>query len=54
MRGRFSSPVMPGDQLDVKIWVEQGGADNGNHTAYFQTLVGDQVVLDNGYLEFSD
>ncbi len=43
---RFSSPVMPGDQLDVKIWNEGDGA-------IFQTCVGDTVVIDNGGFGFS-
>jgi acyl dehydratase len=43
MEGRFSTPVMPGDTLDVLIWEE------GDH-AIFQTKVGDSVVLDSGRL----
>jgi acyl dehydratase len=46
MEGRFSTPVMPGDMLDVHIWVE------GDH-AVFQTRVGDTVVLDSGRLDVS-
>ena len=42
MHGRFSSPVLPGETLDVHIWDEGGG------TARFQTRVGDRVVLDAG------
>ena len=45
IEGRFSSPVMPGDPLDVKIWVE------GNE-ALFQTWVGDNTVIDSGKLVF--
>lgn len=45
IEGRFSHPVMPGDVLDVKIWVE------GNE-AIFQTWVGDNVVIDSGRLVF--
>jgi acyl dehydratase len=45
MEGRFSTPVMPGDQLDVKIWVD------GNEAIY-QTCVGDSVVFDSGKLTF--
>ncbi len=41
MEGRFSTPVMPGDQLDVHIWREEDGVA-------FQTRVGDSVVLDAG------
>jgi len=45
MEGRFSTPVMPGDRLDVKVWVD------GNEAIY-QTCVGDSVVLDAGKLTF--
>ncbi len=45
IEGRFSSPVMPGDTLDVKIWVD------GNE-ALFQTWVGDNPVIDSGKLVF--
>ncbi|MGI9602853.1 MAG: MaoC/PaaZ C-terminal domain-containing protein [Acidimicrobiales bacterium] len=47
MDARFSTPVMPGDQLDVKIW------DNGDGTAVFQTCVGDNVVINNGGLSYA-
>jgi acyl dehydratase len=41
MSGRFASPVMPGDTLDIKVWVD-------GDTATFQTFVGDRCVLDGG------
>ncbi len=44
MNGRFSSPVLPGETLDVHIWEENDGP------ARFQTRVGDRVVLDAGTL----
>jgi acyl dehydratase len=43
---RFSSPVFPGETLDVKIWVD------GNR-AQFQTFVGDRCVIDGGQMTFS-
>jgi acyl dehydratase len=43
MDGRFSSPVLPGEQLDVHIW------EAGDH-ALFRTMVGDRVVIDGGRL----
>jgi acyl dehydratase len=46
IEGRFSQPVMPGDTLDVKIWVD------GNEAIY-QTWVDDHVVLDSGKLTFT-
>jgi len=41
MSGRFRSPVIPGEQLDVHLW------DHGD-TVMFQTRVGDRVVFDAG------
>lgn len=46
MDGRFSSPVIPGETLDVHVWVQ--GKD-----AFFQTYVKDRIVLDNGHMTFS-
>jgi acyl dehydratase len=45
IEGRFSSPVLPGDRLDVKIWLQ-------GDEALFQTWVGDSVVIDSGRLVF--
>ena len=43
MEGRFSSPVLPGEKLTVKVW------DEGDGHAIFQTLGDDgRVVIDNG------
>jgi len=41
MGGRFKSPVMPGERLDVHMW------NDGDRTL-FQTRVGDRVVFDSG------
>ncbi|MFQ5558103.1 MAG: MaoC family dehydratase, partial [Acidimicrobiales bacterium] len=41
MGGRFKSPVVPGERLDVHMWID------GSTTA-FQTRVGDRVVFDAG------
>jgi acyl dehydratase len=47
MAGRFSSPVMPGEALTVKMWVD-------GDQAVFQTVGSDgRVVLDAGLCEFS-
>lgn len=46
MEGRFSTPVYPGDRLDVHIWVD-------GKEAVFQTRVADAVVLDAGKVEFA-
>jgi acyl dehydratase len=46
MEGRFASPVIPGQQLDVSIWVDDGHA-------FFVTKVGDTVVLDSGRMTFT-
>jgi acyl dehydratase len=47
VEGRFSSPVMPGDALTVRIWRTDAGA------AVFTTSVGDRVVIDQGLVKFS-
>lgn len=41
MGGRFKSPVMPGETLDVHMW-------NEGEQTLFQTRVGDRVVFDAG------
>ena len=47
MDGRFSSPVLPGEALTVKMWVDGG-------EAIFQTTGDDgRVVLDAGKCEFT-
>jgi acyl dehydratase len=46
MNGRFASPVIPGETLDVRIWVDGG-------RAVFQTFVGDRCVLDGGQFTFA-
>jgi hypothetical protein len=45
MEGRFATPVLPGQQLDVSIWIEDGHA-------LFVTKVGNTVVLDSGRMTF--
>lgn len=48
MDGRFTSPVMPGEALTVKVW------NDGDDKAIFQTSGGDgRVVLDNGGVNYS-
>ena len=48
MEGRFSSPVFPGDELTVLMWL------TGDGEAIFQTRrPGDVVVLDNGLCRFT-
>lgn len=48
MEGRFSSPVMPGEALTVKVW------NNGDGAATFQTTGDDgRVVIDNGGVSYS-
>lgn len=47
MDARFSSPVMPGEELTVKAWKQ------GDGTAIFQTCGQDgRVVIDNGLVTF--
>jgi acyl dehydratase len=48
MDGRFSSPVLPGEALTVKVWNE------GEGKAIFQTAGDDgRVVIDNGGASYS-
>lgn len=42
IEGRFSSPVLPGDALTVKMWTVASGE------TVFTTSVGDRVVIDQG------
>ncbi|MFM2078276.1 MAG: hypothetical protein RJA49_2166, partial [Actinomycetota bacterium] len=46
VEGRFSSPVMPGDALTVRMW------RTGDSVAVFTTSVGDRVVIDQGLVRF--
>lgn len=45
MEARFTRPVLPGDELDVAIWVD-------GDTAYFRTESNSATVLDRGRLTF--
>lgn len=47
IEGRFSSPVMPGDALTVRVWRTGAGE------AVFTTSVGDRTVIDQGLARFS-
>jgi acyl dehydratase len=47
VEGRFSSPVLPGDALTVRMWRA------GDGEAVFTTSVGDRVVIDQGLARFS-
>ena len=43
---RFSAPVYPGDLLKTEIWKE------GDGEAAYRCLVGEKVVLNNGYVRY--
>ena len=45
MEGRFTRPVLPGNELTISIWVE-------DDTAYFRTTSDGAVVIDRGRLSF--
>jgi len=47
IEGRFSSPVLPGDALTVRIW------RSGEGEAVFTTSVGSRVVIDQGLVRYS-
>jgi acyl dehydratase len=46
MEGRFTRPVIPGDELTISIWADGG-------TAYFRTTSNGVPVLDRGRLTFT-
>jgi acyl dehydratase len=46
MEGRFTRPVLPGDELVISVWADGG-------TAYFRTTVDGQPVIDRGRLTFT-
>jgi hypothetical protein len=46
MEGRFTRPVMPGSELTISIWGEDG-------TAYFRTTSDGAPVIDMGRLTFT-
>jgi acyl dehydratase len=46
MEGRFTRPVIPGDELTISIWADGG-------TAYFRTTSNGAPVLDRGRLTFT-
>lgn len=49
MSGRFTGPVLPGDSLTVRVWLD------GTDTALFQTTRQDgTVVIDRGRLQVRD
>jgi acyl dehydratase len=47
MEGRFASPVLPGEELTVRIW------RTGDGEAVFTTAVGDRTVIDQGLCRFA-
>lgn len=47
IEGRFSSPVLPGDALTVRVWRTAAGE------AVFTTSVGERTVIDQGLVRFS-
>jgi acyl dehydratase len=46
MEGRFTHPVLPGDELTISIWVD-------GTTAYFRTSSNGVTVIDRGRMQFS-
>lgn len=47
IEGRFASPVIPGEELTVRIWRTAGDQ------AVFTTSAGDRVVIDQGLCRFT-
>jgi acyl dehydratase len=53
MSGRFTAPVLPGDELVVSIWLDGGGEGQDGGTAQFRTARKDgTVVIDRGRVRF--
>jgi acyl dehydratase len=50
MEGRFTRPVLPGDDLTISIW---SGGDSEGDVAYFRTTSNGAAVLDRGRLTFT-
>lgn len=48
IEGRFSKPVMPGDELTISMWQE------GNNVLFQTKTQDDVVVIDNGLFKFED
>ena len=49
---RFSKPVLPGDDLETRIWRKAAG--NGITSYAFETARGDDLVITDGLAEISD
>jgi acyl dehydratase len=47
IEGRFASPVLPGDELTIRMW------ETSDTEAVFTTSVGDRAVIDQGLLRHS-
>jgi acyl dehydratase len=47
MEGRFTKPVLPGEQLTIDVWAD-------GSTAYFRTTVEGVPVIDRGRLTFTN
>jgi acyl dehydratase len=50
MAGRFTRPVMPGDRLDVEIWLEEGGA---RYRTSARSDASTHVAIDAGVFRFA-
>jgi acyl dehydratase len=49
---RFSKPVLPGDDLETRIWTKAQG--NGSTTYAFETARSQDFVITDGVAEISD
>jgi acyl dehydratase len=49
---RFAKPVLPGQDITTSIW--RGSSADGITTYYFETTVGDAVVIKDGLAEIAD
>ena len=51
-RSRFSKPVLPGDDLETRIW--KAGSRDGVTTYAFETARGEDFVITDGLAEVVD
>jgi peroxisomal enoyl-CoA hydratase 2 len=47
-QARFAAPLLPGDLLCVKMWLEDGASDDERIEVRFLCCVGEKIVLKAG------
>jgi acyl dehydratase len=49
---RFAKPVLPGQEIETKVWATEA-SDDGDSSFAYETAVGDTLVIRDGLAEFS-